>query len=476
MAARFTFRKFGALLQEDRSKFIALFLFLAATFLLGGGSRDDILSLVFLRPLAIFFAAYALSVASPGDLKSLGMPLWLLLALLLLMIVQLVPLPPRLWADLPGREAYDAATAAAGLGDVWRPLSLSPSKTINSIFALTVPVAALMLFAVQSRKYLRPALLVILAMGLGTCLWGLLQLMGSATGPLYLYRITNAGLPVGLFANRNHQGTFLAALIPLVAYIVATASSHRGGNLEKLGAVLAALLFVPAILLTGSRAGILSLLIALCCAVVVFLASDPVRSASTGAKPVMRRVGAVAAGLALVAAIVAAVALWFGRALAIERLLTTDHVEDLRRQLLPVLLDMSGSFFPAGAGFGAFEHVYDRFEPLWLLKEQYLNQAHNDWLQLLIEGGLPAALILLVFLMWLARQLLRLRETPNAAARSLRIAALSFIAIIGFASIFDYPLRIPSIMAVFAIFCAILARRDEVTSRRLRGADATRAG
>jgi hypothetical protein len=70
--------------------------FVGLVFLMGGGSRDDIASLVILRPACAFFAAYALTVAGPGDLARVRVPLLLLLALVVLVIASAArggPLP-----------------------------------------------------------------------------------------------------------------------------------------------------------------------------------------------------------------------------------------------------------------------------------------------------------------------------------------------------------------------------------------------
>ncbi len=62
-------------------------------------------------------------------------------------------------------------------------------------------------------------------------------------------------------------------------------------------------------------------------------------------------------------------------------------------QTLPVLFEMAKSHFVLGAGFGSFEWLYKMWEPDHLLMTSYFNQAHNDPIQLIIEGGLPAIAI-----------------------------------------------------------------------------------
>lgn len=446
-------------LGSDRARFAALAVFLVLVFLTGGGARDDIQSLVLLRPAAVLFAAYAVALAAPGAFRGVAAPLWFLLALLALIAAQLIPLPPSIWQELPGRETYADLSIAAGMGDLWRPLSLSPSKTLNSLFSLTVPFAALALLAIQSRRYFRPLLIALALLTLASGLWGLLQLAGSATGPLYLYRITNPGLPVGFFANRNHQAVMLGAVIPVIAHLgIAFAHQNRKPAMPFMVTGLAAALIVPTILMTGSRAGLIAAMIGFGAAAVMIYKARP--AAARGAADRFSRLMPIMAGTVILAAIVGGVALWFGRALAIERLLASDSVEELRALVFPILREMAGFFFPAGAGFGAFEHVYYQFEPMNLLREQYLNQAHNDWLQFVIEGGLPAALLLGAFMAWVAWHgfLTFYRNRDEGRLASLRTACLAFIVALGVVSFFDYPLRVPSVMSVFVLSCGLLAR------------------
>jgi len=467
-------RSIAEFMRAERTRFGALVLFLVLVFLMGGGSRPDIQSLVLLRPLAILAAAYALTVAKPDQLRSVRAPLALLLALLGIMIAQMVPLPPGLWAALPGRDIYSETVAAAEVADRWRPISLSPSRTMNSIFSLSVPIAAVLLFAIQEQRYWRPMIVALLSLAVLSSLWGLLQLVGSSTGPLYLYRVTNAGLPVGLFANRNHQAVVLAAFIPIIAYLALSARSAPGERRLGSAAWFAVLLLVPTVLMTGSRAGLMALALALAALAPVFYFSRRERGSGRGLDASRARVGWIIAGALAFIGVTATAAMWLGRTLAVERMMGEDALEDLRAKLVSTLTEMIATYFPVGSGFGSFDPVYDRFEPTSTLSDQYLNNAHSDWPQLLIEGGLPAGLLLLLFLVWLGRHAVRtITQSARDASSSvtLRLAAISFIVVQGAGSIVDYPLRVPSVMAVFAILCALLsASANAPVARRVRGA------
>jgi hypothetical protein len=172
------------LFADKPIQFWVLAAFVGLVFLMGGGSRDDIASLILLRPACAFFAAYALAAAKPGDFAPLRVPLLLLLLLGGWMIVQLIPLPHGLWTALPGRAVIAANDRLAGLGDIWRPISLSPAKTINSLGSLVVPIAGLLLYGIQTEDDRRKILPILLFAAAATALIGIGQIAAGGVGPL----------------------------------------------------------------------------------------------------------------------------------------------------------------------------------------------------------------------------------------------------------------------------------------------------
>src|ERR1700733_1245489 len=99
--------------------------------LLGGGTRDGFLSDAVLELLAI--PALLISIACLVEVpwaQSKRRAEWALsfcLAISILPLVQLVPLPPWIWTRMPGRD--NIATVFDLLGDQrpWMPISVSPS-------------------------------------------------------------------------------------------------------------------------------------------------------------------------------------------------------------------------------------------------------------------------------------------------------------------------------------------------------------
>ncbi len=456
-----------------RTRLAVLGLLIFAAFAFGGGSRADITSLIVLRPLSFVLLALALLNLGRRDWARLGVPGWLALALVVLAIAQLVPLPPAIWTALPERELAAQIAATAKLAEQWHPLSLAPSRTLNTVFALGVPLAALALLAGLAASQHRKVIWLIVAVGMVSSLVGLAQLMGPAGGPLYFYRITNPDVAVGLFANRNHHAVFLASLVPLLGYLGFCAWHGRADGRRSVIIIAlagASLFLLPLVLVTGSRAGAaLALALALIMAALVWfsvrkradaLAQAGAQSgAQSGRAPRMAR-GVIAPLMLAGIAGIAAITHFASRSLSIERLLDSGMDAGLRAELLPHLAAMARDHFPVGTGLGAFRRAWEVVEPRELLRPQYLNQAHNDVLQFLIEGGLVALVLMVLAVIWFVRSGVHAWRAFFASAQRgepFGMALFTWLALAALlaGSLFDYPLRTPSLMALAALLAGL---------------------
>lgn len=88
------------------------------------------------------------------------------------------------------------------------------------------------------------------------------------------------------------------------------------------------------------------------------------------------------------------------RAMSIDRLFLVDRGQDMRTRGLPVVLPMIGAYFPFGSGFGGFDPILRMHEPAGLLKLTYFNHAHNDFLEVALDGGLMGIALLLSAIGW----------------------------------------------------------------------------
>ena len=403
-------------------------------------------------------------------------PLYIAGALLALMVLQLIPLPPSVWTALPERQIFADIADIAGIEQPWRPLTLSPSKTLNSLFALAVPIAAMMLYLNLDRDYRKRVVPVLIILCVISALWAIFQVIGPARGPLYIYRITNLGTGVGLFANRNHQAVMLASSIAMLGWYAGSLKPHSKHAALKFSASIATILvFVPLIFITGSRAGLLLMVPALLLALFLVYfggyypgaGSGKGRSTSSKYSLLSGRRMLLAIGIAAISGMAIASVL-LSRSLAFDRLFKGNDVEELRLQLLPTLFTMIKDYMPWGSGFGSFEHVYKIYESQELLRPTYLNQAHNDWLQYPIEGGVPALLIAICAIIWLIRRLwigAKNWRSSNPAKYSV-LMCIAVILYLLAASIGDYPLRVPVIMAVFAVLVCLFNDGINAVQRR----------
>ena len=155
----------------------------------------------------------------------------------------------------------------------------------------------------------------------------------------------------------------------------------------------------------------------------------------------------VAVLAAILLAAVLAGMLYFSRTLALDRLLGKSIELDVRFQAMPTVLKLASEQFLAGSGFGSFDLLYRQAEPFELLMPAYLNHAHNDWLQIVIEGGVPAIVLLVTLLAWLAHTAFILLVTTKRRRAPEDVVAISILVAIALASVVDYPLRTPAMMA-----------------------------
>src|SRR5690606_32949464 len=107
------------------------------------------------------------------------------------------------------------------------------------LYAMLIPLAALVLAAACSPEQRRRLLPLVLALGMASVVAGILQAISGYRDALYLYAITNPGSPNGLFANRNHQAAMICAMLPLLA-VFASGSERAGARMAGLRTWLAA--------------------------------------------------------------------------------------------------------------------------------------------------------------------------------------------------------------------------------------------
>jgi O-antigen ligase len=440
---------------------LAFATFAAFVALTGGSSRPHIGWALVLRPASVL-CIVAMLLAGPVNWRSVG-PVSALLALFAATIaIQLVPLPPALWYGLDGRESYDAVARLLGGTKLWHPLSVSPDRTWNSLVALLTPLGTIIGFAALDDRQRRLLLWPVLGIVVFSMVLGVLQIASGTSSPLYWYKVSGRGQLIGLLANRNHQAALLALALPLLRawslFPVARRRSSRTRVMVGLAVGAATVLYL---LVLGSRAGLALLLVGLISAFLVKPSIGTTRVST-------RKRWIIAGGLVSGIAAILIIALSTDRAVAIGRLVDDDLSTEGRLAALPTLMQIIGKTWLLGTGFGSFVPVYATYEPDALLKTSYFNNAHNDLIELVITGGMPALLVFLGFFVWWVRASWRTISTSAPPPwRALQRASAFGILIVLLASLTDYPLRAPLIAAVFTILCCWLAHTPDTGTSRI---------
>lgn len=436
-------------------------LFVVIIFLLGGASRGDVLSLPILRAFAGAILVLLLVLVWPR--LAVARPHLIFLSVVAAVILlQLVPFPFEFWSALPGRQVQVELDAAAKLGQLARPVTFDPFSAWNTLFSLLIPAASLATFVLVNERGQRQLLGVLLVILGFAMVIGLGQLVSGGDSALYLYRITNRDSAVGFLANRNHHALLLSCILPLLAlWLSSTSGKVDQVRLYQLVAVVGVAFTIPSIVMTGSRAGLILMVIGLAAAVAVYRAPTAVVQRRDRKIELfdVRKLAAGAIALGLVAS-------WStGRLTAFDRLDFQSASEVDRLAMLPTLWEMAVEYFPFGGGAGSFVALFRMHEPFDLLNSSYYNHAHNDVLEVLIEFGVIGLILMICAILWWFRAALRLvRSTVERRSGFVWQAGhcgLWILLMCAIASIADYPLRVPAVqmVACLAVIWVTLASR-----------------
>jgi hypothetical protein len=386
----------------------------------------------------------------------------------LLLALSLVPLPPRviealaprtfeLYATaLPGwptRPPFVEAAAAAFATDAapganpWRPLSLVPYDTARSLSL----AAAYLTLAGTIAFYPWPAAITacrrLATVAVGLAVLESIYALVQGDGRVLWFECLRGTSCRGTYLNRNHFAGLLEMALPLALAPAMTllagmarrstpTSTNTITTLTAAGA--AALLIVVGLALSASRSAFFATLGAL--AVTLSLRS----SGSRGARRWLPY-----------APLLAAAALWLWLPQLRERLATGDR---MRLGLALDATDVLADFPVTGIGLGGFASVFPlyraRTADAWGVP---VDHAHNDYLELAAEIGLPASLLCLVLLAFCARRVWRALRSGSADPWLLWGCASGALALL-LHSFTDFNLHVPANAVLFAALAGMSAR------------------
>lgn len=416
-----------------------------------GGSAQGAWANAFLRLVAIGIIAWALLEQRE---KSLPRPIKQLRALvglaLLLVAIQLVPLPTSIWVSLPGRGQFLEGFRLLGVTPGALPLSLAPYDSVETLLALLPPLGMLAAM-IGLRGYSAGGLAAALIAGtVAGVLLGILQVTSAnpLASPWYLYRQSNFGVATGFFANSNHMASLLMVSIPFITALGATVRERaKDVRLKSVALALVGgglVVVVLGLILNGSLAGYgLGLPVVLASLLMLF-----------GARTRFARGRLISIGAAslLALALLSISPLSRGAATSISS----------RQLILANSLGLVREYGPVGSGLGTFEQVYRLAENPAAVDRYYVNHAHNDYLELAVETGLPGIILTLLFLAWWSKSVWRMARSSRADQFAMAAAIASAAVLLH--STVDYPLRTAAMSVVF-VMCLALILQSRRTAR-----------
>jgi O-antigen ligase len=370
----------------------------------------------------------------------------LLLALHALVLVQLVPLPPAvLTGASPGSFSFYNDPLLVPLA-AWRPISVSPPDTLRGLaFLAGFSLLYLAVFREMAEgAWRRRLLLTVVGAGVAITAVAFLQAVSPEPRRIYgLWRPRWDWAVFGPYVNRNHFAGYLVMAAPLAVGFALEAIGRlraawerrrhgwlllgeaEGNAVVRWAAVV--MVIVAGLLASRSRGGVSAFALA---ALLLPLAAR------------RRRRTALA-----VALLVGLGVFWIGVG-GVLSAFETRGIQGSRLDLWRDMVPMVPRFPVFGDGWNAFATAFPWYQTVW--KTDWIGEAHNDYLQTLIDGGLVGAALVAGLLAVVFRGAL------SRAARSPLDLGI-FGALLGFAlhELVDFNGQIPANAATWIALAAL---------------------
>jgi O-antigen ligase len=413
---------------------------------------------------ALIFAAFLLLIWQGQGQRSWipnKIVIFTLVAFFMVTLFQCIPMPADLISLLsPFRyESLSTSNRLLFKSLSWQSLCYSPWISFSW---WTFLISASMFFFVLkyfciSRKSIKILTLLMLALAMLEAIYGLIQALIPSLGVLWVdYIQANMGNARGTYINRNHFAGFIEMVWPLaLGYTLALGYRGKEINLRKLLAsdrlnkqillALGLVVMLLSLLLSRSRAGITGALIG-------FLTFSLLLRTAHKRLP---------SGFWIVGGALISLLFLYGIKIGfdpiIERFLQISESNsrlDIWRDSIVILKD-----HPFGIGLGNFKHVFPVYNVSNISDTRFI-YAHNDYLHLLIEAGIPGFLALVSgFFIFLGKsfyKVKRMKSHHDPLRFFLAVGALSGLVSMAFHSFFDFNLHMPANLIYFVTLMAIV--------------------
>jgi O-antigen ligase len=268
----------------------------------------------------------------------------------------------------------------------------------------------------------------------------------SSNGKLFWLRTPHMGGWIyGSYVNHNHYAGFMELLVPIPLIL---SLSHLAHEKTRIAAGIAAAIMAGTIFLSGSRGGMIAIFVELIVVAVLLLRQ--------------KKRTRIAIGVGAFAVVLVSLLIWLGgkelttRVTSISKETRTEISGGMRLSIDRDTLQMFRRKPILGWGLGTFPVVYPQFRSFYT--NFFVNEAHNDYLQLLAETGVVGFGIMIWFIVVLYRRARRKigNWSTNMSAAVTLACTLGFTGILVH-SLVDFNLQIPANAALFYVFCSIAA-------------------
>jgi putative inorganic carbon (HCO3(-)) transporter len=405
--------------------------------------------------VAAFFVASAPESAFRPSAKLIVVPAILTAVVLL----QLCPLPDSWLHRFAGRE-----TPMAGMHAGY--LSFEPYATRTRLLILVTCFVAFYFAQIVSQDRRRTKFFIASLVALGTfeAFYGLVQYLTGWQQIFAYVKKFDLEEATGTYINRNHYAGFLEMILPfslaLVFYEYAKLRGNRGKSMSfrKLIAksglqrlvlwLCVSVILCAALIFSRSRMGILA---AASSVLVIFALISISRFRG--------RTSSLLAAMFIVLSI--GLALWIGPGPIVSRFQSVEDEYSLGgpsrvsiwRDALPLIQHHPW----LGTGLGTFPIAYTSGQTTFLT--QFVNHAHNDYLELAADLGIPAAFVLFAsFFLVLARAARAFLFGEGDFERVVALGCVGSIVAILLHSFADFNLYIPANALLFSVILGIALR------------------
>lgn len=319
--------------------------------------------------------------------------------------VYLLPLPLHVWLQLPGRSLYQDSInllTQAGHPVHYHSLSVNAYGTAKTLLAFLPSLGVFLVTATIGNRKLKGLIWIFLTVAVYQAVWGLVQ---SSSG---------GEIPHGSYRNRDQFAAFMTFALPIgiacAVYQFIRPKDTPWEWVRFLIFIIASILIFSSGFFTQSRAALPGLIAGISLTILIL-------SNHLGLKRFIILFGLLSLCVASVMQIIDPIPV-------INRFIGTDPNEDVRWIMFERAVDAYKTFFPLGSGLGTFADIYPAFQPLKTgVTDGFISNAHNDYLELLVETGIIGGSIVLGFLLIYIHNWIKLWQNTDQALHFLKVGA-----------------------------------------------------